>query len=243
MRKANGRWHRCRQWREILGVCPYSGRKTHDRELPRRWRNIDDPRKYDPRINWRLPELKRFADEEDVPKDKEPDIWKPGPTDKPGEPWKPTRGIEYPEPISKTEPSSRSTGQPSPPQKEQREKILETRWNNIPYKRKAEIYIVERLGTRLKKRREESEDSDSRRRRQDEEERRIIPQEFRAKRARASPVPKKAVPGGNRDWRYLVGAAAAGLTAAAVYGGSRGGGGGMHFPSRPGEPNLTPSRY
>lgn len=237
------RWHRCEPWRRVVGVCPYSGRETHDKELPKRFDNIDSPRDFNPRFNPEIPELERFADEEDVPKDKEPDIWKIERGPGPGRLWKPTREPPFRREIPREGPSLSSTGPSSRTQKEQRERILESRWNNIPYKRMAEIYIVERLATRLKKRREESKESDYRRGEQDEEERRILPRGYKAKRAAPSPIPKKAVPGGNRDWRYVAGAAAAGLTAAAVYGMSRGGGGGMHFPSRPGQPNLTPSRY
>lgn len=241
MPKRLERWHRCRRWQKVLGVCPYSGNPIHDNEVLKRYGNLDPPEKFDPKVTPSLPDFVDWGRDYDIPDFGEDDLWRPDlevPEPEDSEPDLP------PEERPSEEPSSPGTTESSPPPREQPENILNTRWNNIPNKYVAERYTVERLRELGLRPSEDSEDYRSdRRKKQDKDERRIIPYGYRAKRTADPPIPKEAVPGGFRGWRYGVAATAAAATTGALYGLSRGGGGGFHFPSRPGEPNLTPSRY
>ena len=246
MRKQPLGWHRCVRWTESLGQCPYLGQRIHDSELPRKSSDIKPPR-MPPGVRApsipRMPgfkvgwdELEKMGDEDKVdPSDEERKLW---------EPPKPPVGRK---PEEKPVPEPFSSGKPGTSRKQKEQPGPSSRDRSVMslLKREAEVYTTERLNLRTRRRKEESEDSE-RRRRQEKNERTMIPQGFKATRVMGTPpVPKKAVPGADKSWRYITGGVAAGLTSAAIYqlGRGMGRGGGIHFPSRPGEPQLTPSRY
>lgn len=240
------RWHQCRRWRELLGTCPYTGQRIHDNEIPKRGSDISLPRRPPGarpspsfpklpgfRIGWEEL-IKLGEDEVGDPKDKEKLLWNP-----PG-PRLPE--IRRPKPNGGGEPSSSGTTVPLPKPKKPPGKPSSGRFAGSLLKREAEVYTTERLKLRIKRRKDAQEESERNRRKQNKKERIMIPQTAIARREPLQMKgPKKAVPGGNRGWRYAIGGAAAGLTTAAIYQLNRnmGGGGGQFFQSRPGQALAT----